>query len=165
MEDCSSKIPPVESASLVLSNGEELNCPFLLNVFYRFNRHNKMHFYQQFFLHTNKSYYNGGTAAGSSSSSSSTDAFHGQQMMHIYTWLDISLRELFDLVSGAAVGLSDSSSTRTSRDFVLDFCSVGLDRNGNYCMRQVGAVFLDHPPLYDNVFTAIIYHLHTERCH
>ena len=159
MEDkvSSSKIPPVESASLVHSNEEELSCPFLLNVFYRFNRHNKMHFYQQFFLHTNKSYYNGGTAAGSSSSSS-TDAFHGQQMMHIYTWLDISLRELFDLVS-------DSSSTRTPRDFVLDFCSVGLDRNGNYCMRQVGAVFLDHPPLYDNVFTAIIYLLHNERCH
>ena len=128
---------PVESASLVHSNEEELSCPFLLNVFYRFNRHNKMHFYQQFFLHTNKSYYNGGTAAGSSSSSS-TDAFHGQQMMHIYTWLDISLRELFDLVS-------DSSSTRTPRDFV------------------VGAVFLAHPPLY--VFTAIIYLLHTERCH
>lgn len=151
-----SKIPPAESTSLVHSDEDELSCPFLLNVFYRFNRHNKLHFYQQFFLHTNKSYYNGGAAAAvstSSSSSSSTDAFRGQQMMHIYTWLDISLRELFDLVSGAV--LSDNNSSRHSRndvaprEFVLNFCSVGLDRNGNYCMRQVGAMTAaDHQLLH-----------------
>lgn len=99
---------------------KEITCPFLLRVFYKFNRHNSIHVYQQCLKYSTNNYKN--------------DSFYNypNQQLQLYTWYDISLRQLYDIIIK-----NIDIRNNTMQDVTLSLCLVCLDRNGNYTIKHV----------------------------
>ena len=95
------------------NNEMEINrekvCPFLLRVFYKDNEYNSL-------------------------DDMNKGIFPIDKELHIYTWMDASLRELTTLIKETV------DSTR-KKDIILNFSFIFPDSKGKYQRKEIGYVF------------------------
>jgi histone deacetylase complex subunit SAP18 len=93
-------------------------CPFLLKVFYKENDFNSLE-------------------------DLNNSIFPSSRELHIYTWMDASLREITMLVKEAV-------EAARKKDAVLNFCFVFPDSKGKLQRKEVGSVFSNKKGADDN---------------
>jgi len=96
----------------------EKTCPFLLKVFYKENDYNSLEDFNKAIFPSNRE-------------------------LHIYTWMDASLRELTTLIKDAV------ESTRR-KDAVLNFSTIFPDSKGILQRKEIGYVYSSRKGQDDN---------------
>lgn len=94
-------------------NREKL-CPFLIRVYYRDNEYNQIEFF------------------------SKTPKIASDREVHIYTWMDATLRELTDL-------LKDVIPSADAPESTLSFSAISINQNGRFFREELGKVKATRP--------------------
>lgn len=107
-----------QSSSQIYEVNREKICPFLLKVFYKENDFNSLEDFNYSIFPSNKE-------------------------LHIYTWMDASLRELTMLVKEAV-------EASRKKDAVLNFSFLFPDSKGKFQRKEVGSVYSNKKGPDDN---------------